>query len=123
MTRRDFPAQIKRMVLKDGYIPVAQGLALGVFIGFTGRAIIRSYMDADISIVDPWMFLVVPIPLILAAFCACYWPARACVKSRSAGGVENSLIADCRLQIADRRIGDWNWGWGSGLEVGSGVRS
>jgi predicted permease len=68
--------QIKRMVLKDGYIPVVQGLALGVFIGFTGRAIIRSYMDADISIVDPWMFLVVPIPLILAAFCACYWPAR-----------------------------------------------
>ncbi|CAN5707055.1 ABC transporter permease [soil metagenome] len=69
-------AQIKRMVLKDGYIPVVQGLAIGVFIGFTGRAIIRSYMDADISIIDPWMFLVVPIPLILAAFCACYWPAR-----------------------------------------------
>ncbi len=76
MTFGATPAQIKRMVLKDGYIPVAQGLALGVFIGFTGRAIIRSYMDADISIVDPWMFLVVPIPLILAAFCACYWPAR-----------------------------------------------
>jgi putative ABC transport system permease protein len=76
MTFGATPAQIKRMVLKDGYIPVAQGLALGVFIGFTGGAIIRSYMDADISIVDPWMFLVVPIPLILAAFCACYWPAR-----------------------------------------------
>ncbi|MEO5896648.1 MAG: ABC transporter permease [Vicinamibacterales bacterium] len=69
-------AQIKRMVLKDGYIPVVQGLAIGVFIGFIGRAIIRSYMEADISIIDPWMFLVVPIPLILAAFCACYWPAR-----------------------------------------------
>ncbi|MEO6214080.1 MAG: ABC transporter permease, partial [Vicinamibacterales bacterium] len=69
-------AQINRMVLKDGYIPVAQGLAIGVFIGFTGRAIIRSYMDADISIVDPWMFLIVPVPLVLAAFCACYWPAR-----------------------------------------------
>jgi putative ABC transport system permease protein len=69
-------AQIKRMVLKDGYIPVVQGLAIGVFIGFTGRALIRSYMEADITIIDPWMFLVVPIPLILAAFCACYWPAR-----------------------------------------------
>jgi putative ABC transport system permease protein len=68
--------QIKRMVLKDGYAPVLQGLAIGVFIGFTGRALIRSYMDADISIVDPWMFLVVPIPLIVAAFCACYLPAR-----------------------------------------------
>jgi len=70
--------QIKRMVLKDGYIPVLQGLAIGVFIGFAGRALIRSQMegmDADISIIDPWMFLVVPIPLLLAAFCACYWPA------------------------------------------------
>jgi len=72
--------QIKRMVLKDGYIPVLQGLAIGVFIGFAGRALIRSQLrsqiDADISIIDPWMFLVVPIPLLLAAFCACYWPAR-----------------------------------------------
>lgn len=71
--------QIKRMVLKDGYIPVLQGLAIGVFIGFAGRALIRSQirsqMGADISIIDPWMFLVVPIPLLLAAFCACYWPA------------------------------------------------
>jgi predicted permease len=68
--------QIKRMVLKDGYVPVLQGLALGVFIGFTGRALIRSYLEGDMPLVDPWMFLVVPIPLLAAAFCACYWPAR-----------------------------------------------
>lgn len=68
--------QIKRMVLKDGYIPVVQGLALGVFIGFAGRALNRRYLEADVPLVDPWMFLVVPIPLLAAAFCACYWPAR-----------------------------------------------
>jgi putative ABC transport system permease protein len=67
---------IKRMVLKDGYRPVGEGMAIGIFIGLSGRAIIRAYLDAKINIVDPWMLAVVPIPLILAAFCACYLPAR-----------------------------------------------
>ena len=68
-------ARIRMMVLRDGYRPVLEGLALGLFIGLTGRAIVRAYLDVDVSIVDPWMLLVVPIPLILAAFCACYLPA------------------------------------------------
>jgi ABC-type lipoprotein release transport system permease subunit len=64
------------MVLKDGYRPVLEGLALGLFIGVTGRALVCAYLDLEMSIVDPWMLLVVPIPLVLAAFCACYLPAR-----------------------------------------------
>jgi ABC-type lipoprotein release transport system permease subunit len=38
-------------------------------------------MDVDVAVVDPWMVIVTPIPLILAAACACYLPARraACV--------------------------------------------
>jgi predicted permease len=67
--------QIKRMVLKDGYGPVLQGLAIGLFIGISGRAIIQSLTPAPIGIFDPWMLVLVPIPLILAAFCACYLPA------------------------------------------------
>ncbi len=67
--------QIKRMVLKDGYRPVLEGLAIGLFIGLAGRVIVRAYLDVDVSVVDPWMLLVVPIPLILAAFCASYLPA------------------------------------------------
>jgi len=69
-------AQIKSMVLKDGYRPVFEGIAIGVFIGLSGRAIIRAYLDAKIGILDPWMLAVVPIPLMLAAFFACYLPAR-----------------------------------------------
>ena len=69
-------AQIKWMVLVDGYRPVVEGLALGVFIGLAGRAIIRARMQLDMPIVDPWMIGAVPIPLIVAAFCACYFPAR-----------------------------------------------
>jgi putative ABC transport system permease protein len=69
------PGQIKRMVLKDGYRPVAEGLAIGLFIGVIGRAIVRAYTDLEVSVLDPWLFFVVPIPLIVAAFCACYFPA------------------------------------------------
>ncbi len=69
-------AQIERMVLKDGYRPVLEGLAVGLVIGLVSRQLVVSYLDVDVSVVDPWMLLVVPIPLILAAFCACYWPAR-----------------------------------------------
>jgi putative ABC transport system permease protein len=78
-------AQIERMVLRDGYRPVLDGLALGLCIGVAGRAIVRAYLELDVSIVDPWMLLVAPIPLILAAFFACYLPAR------RAAGVDPSV--------------------------------
>jgi len=69
-------AQIKLMVLKDGYRPVFEGLALGLWGGIAGRIMVRSYMELDdVTIVDPWMLLLTPIPLIIAAFCACYVPA------------------------------------------------
>lgn len=68
-------AQVKMMVLRDGSRPVLEGLAIGLFIGLAGRAVVRAQLDIEVSVVDPWMLLVVPIPLILAAFCACYLPA------------------------------------------------
>jgi len=68
--------QIKWMVLKDGYRPVIEGLILGLWGGVAGRLIMRSYMElTDVTIVDPWMLFLTPIPLIAAAFCACYLPA------------------------------------------------
>jgi hypothetical protein len=54
-----------------------------------GRAIVRAYLEVEMPIVDPWMIVIVivivPVPLILAAFCACYLPAR------RAGGVEPNV--------------------------------
>jgi predicted permease len=68
--------QIKLMVLKDGYRPVLEGLFLGLWGGVAGRIVLRSYMDLEnVTIVDPWMLLLTPIPLIAAAFLACYLPA------------------------------------------------
>ena len=68
-------AQIKLMVMKDGYRPVLEGLALGLWGGLAGRAMVRAVVDVDVPIVDAWMFVITPIPLVLAAFCACYLPA------------------------------------------------
>jgi predicted permease len=69
-------SRIKRMVLKDGYRPVVEGMAIGVFIGLSGRGIIRAYLDVKLAILDPWIIAIVPIPVVLAAFLACYLPAR-----------------------------------------------
>ncbi|MEO7133101.1 MAG: ABC transporter permease [Vicinamibacterales bacterium] len=68
-------AQIKMMVMKDGYRPVLEGLALGLWGGLAGRAMVRASVDIDVAIVDVWMIVITPIPLVLAAFCACYLPA------------------------------------------------
>jgi predicted permease len=68
--------QIKAMVLLDGYRPVLEGLTLGLWGGFAGRVIVRAYVQIDVNVIDPWMLIVTPIPVIAAAFCACYLPAR-----------------------------------------------
>ncbi|MEO7157826.1 MAG: permease, partial [Vicinamibacterales bacterium] len=62
-------------VMKDGYRPVLEGLALGLWGGLAGRAMVRASVDIDVAIVDLWMLVITPIPLVLAAFCACYLPA------------------------------------------------
>jgi predicted permease len=67
--------QIRLMVITDGYRPVLEGLALGLWGGLAGRFIARAYMDVEVNVIDPWMLLLTPIPLVLAAFIACYWPA------------------------------------------------
>jgi ABC-type antimicrobial peptide transport system permease subunit len=68
--------QVRAMVLKDGYAPVVQGLMIALFIGVAGRAIVSSMVVGLIDVIDAWMLIVVPVPLLLAAFFACYLPAR-----------------------------------------------
>ncbi len=68
--------QIQRMVLKDGYRPVLEGLTVGLVVGLVGRGIVRAYLEVDLRVIDPWMLFVVPPPVLMAAYCACYLPAR-----------------------------------------------
>ena len=49
---------------------------LGLWGGLAGRFVLRAYTDLEnVTIFDPWMLLLTPIPLIAAAFVASYWPA------------------------------------------------
>ena len=95
--------QIKLMVLKDGYRPVIEGLVLGLWGGLAGRVIARAYMNVDVNVVDPWMLLITPIPLMLAAFFACYLPASRAARCRSDGGAALRVIRDSPGRIATER--------------------
>jgi ABC-type lipoprotein release transport system permease subunit len=38
--------------------------------------VLRGYLELEnVTIIDPWMLFLTPIPLIVAASCACYLPA------------------------------------------------
>jgi ABC-type antimicrobial peptide transport system permease subunit len=67
--------QIQAMVIRDGARPVFDGLVLGLWGGIAGRVLVRSYMDVEVTVLDPWMLIIAPIPIVLAALCACYLPA------------------------------------------------
>jgi len=55
---------------------VVEGLVLGLWGGLAGRFVVRAYMQLDnVTIFDPWMLVLTPLPLIAAAFWACYLPA------------------------------------------------
>jgi putative ABC transport system permease protein len=69
-------SQIERMILREGFRPVVEGLALGFFFGTVARAGLRAIFVGAIDIFDPVAMILVPIPLAMAAFLACYFPAR-----------------------------------------------
>jgi putative ABC transport system permease protein len=55
---------------------VLQGLGLGLLFGVLIRVLLRAIVNGSIQPFDPLAFVLVPIPLIAAAFVACYLPAR-----------------------------------------------
>jgi predicted lysophospholipase L1 biosynthesis ABC-type transport system permease subunit len=69
-------AQIQRMILSDGYRPVIQGVVLGTVFGVIARMGLRALITDRIQVFDPLALTLVPIPLFVAAFLACYVPAR-----------------------------------------------
>ncbi|HET9369273.1 MAG TPA: ABC transporter permease [Vicinamibacterales bacterium] len=68
--------RIARMIMREGFRPVLEGLVLGLVAGAIGRLIVRAVLNPDLSLIDPLVFALVPLPLCLAAFLACYMPAR-----------------------------------------------
>jgi predicted permease len=68
--------QIHGMVLKQGFKPVVQGLILGLLFGCLARFALKGVINSAVEVFDPLAMLLVPVPLALAAFAACYLPAR-----------------------------------------------
>ena len=69
-------SDIRWFVLREGYRPVLEGLTIGSAIGLAGRAIVRSYLDIDVPVIDVGMLLLAAAALIAVAFWACDAPAR-----------------------------------------------
>lgn len=67
------PASIRGMVLYDGFQPVASGLIMGYLIAIAVRFILP-FAD-PLSTGDLLVFVLAPLPIVLAAVIACYWPA------------------------------------------------
>jgi len=69
--------QIRWMILSDGARPVMDGMLLGLVAGLIGRVFVRNYLSlTNVTVIDAWAFVLIPLPMILASFCACYLPAR-----------------------------------------------
>jgi ABC-type antimicrobial peptide transport system permease subunit len=67
------PAHIRALVIRDGFQPVASGLIMGYLIAIAVRVIIP--FANRFSVDDLLVFGLAPIPIVIAAFVACYWPA------------------------------------------------
>jgi ABC-type lipoprotein release transport system permease subunit len=64
------------MVVKDGFHPVVEGIVLGTLLAVVARLLLRTFINGNIQVVDAVAFVLVPLPLVAAAFVACYLPAR-----------------------------------------------
>lgn len=67
-------SQIQRLVLRDGLQPVVSGLIMGFLLAIPVRMLLR--FSSPFSLEDALIFLLAPIPIIVSALLACYWPAR-----------------------------------------------
>ena len=67
--------RIVALVLRDGFRPVSKGLVLGLGAGVLLRLLLRATMVTMIRPVDLALFLLVPLPFLIAALVACWFPA------------------------------------------------
>jgi predicted permease len=68
--------EIRRMVLLEGMRPVVAGIAIGLALGFAGRAVLPAVVVMRfLPAFNPVALIVAPLLMLLAAAAACYVPA------------------------------------------------
>jgi ABC-type antimicrobial peptide transport system permease subunit len=70
------PAQVRRMVIGEGLVPVVAGMILGAFAAFIVRQAFVSQMQFDASVPGLALVAFVPVLILIATAIACYFPAR-----------------------------------------------
>ena len=65
-----------RLILKDGFRPVLEGLFIGLGAAVVIRIMLQPAFTKTITPFDPIPFLLGAVPLLVAAAIACYLPAR-----------------------------------------------
>jgi ABC-type antimicrobial peptide transport system permease subunit len=66
---------VQWMILREGFVMVAAGLALGLLLAFGTGKIVSSILF-EVSPLDPFAFTLAPAVLALAALLATWLPAR-----------------------------------------------
>lgn len=65
-----------RLVLREGSRPVVVGLLIGLGLGLLARLGVDAVLPAGLTVVDPFVLVVVPVIIALATLAATWWPAR-----------------------------------------------
>jgi hypothetical protein len=65
-----------RLVLREGSRPAIAGLILGLGLGLLARLGVSAVLPAGLTVVDPFVLVVVPLIIALATLAATWWPAR-----------------------------------------------
>jgi hypothetical protein len=70
------PGGIARLVLRQGFRPIAEGLFIGLGVALVVRQIYQVGMENTLSPIDAATFALAAVPLLAAGLIACYLPAR-----------------------------------------------
>ena len=73
------PADVFRLVLRQGMTLVIVGLVLGLVVAFMVTRLLASFLYG-VSTTDALTFTAIPVLLTLVALLACYLPARKATK-------------------------------------------
>lgn len=65
-----------KLVLRDGARPVAEGIVIGLGLAAGARLGMQPWFEDPVTAVDPVAIVIALVPLVGAAFIACYLPAR-----------------------------------------------
>ena len=73
------PREVLALVFREGAMPLALGLTLGIAASFAAARLLRT-MVFDISLRDPQVFVLAPLLLAAVGLLACWFPARRAAK-------------------------------------------